>query len=412
MNFKARLITHELFSGVTFGIFLAVQGMFILEKGVEVWQIGLLFGAVVIATAMFELPFGALADIHGRIKIYRISRVVQILAISSAMLAFNFWFLLGVMILLGMAEALNSGTIDAWYVEQIKSRGEEEKLQSYISAFQASIAAGLAVGAIAGGYIPNILPAFDGFPPTPAFDGFPPTTWNLIITASLGAIHLLLTPYLFREGESRPEVADKQEITKQIGEAVRFSITHPIIRDLLLVGATLGLAMVIIEAYWQPRLIQIAGAPTYTVLGWATAGYFAMAIIGPMLISAIAEKTNASPATQMKVLPFILALAMYVIAAQTALGPYLAAYMGLMLFISMFNPPAMTMLNNETSDDIRSTMQSIFSLVLRGGGAISAFGFSALIKRWDITTVWQLVAVIVLTIAIFRIISAQKSTPG
>lgn len=39
MNFKARLITHELFSGVTFGIFLAVQAMFILEKGVEVWQI-------------------------------------------------------------------------------------------------------------------------------------------------------------------------------------------------------------------------------------------------------------------------------------------------------------------------------------------------------------------------------------
>ena len=329
--------------------------------------------------------------------------MVVIAAITSAIFAFNFWFLLGVMVLLGLAEALNSGTIDAWYVEQIKNNGDEEKLQSFISAFQASMAAGLAVGAILGGYIPNIMPAIDGFPPT---------TWNLIITASLGVTHLLLTPYLFREGESRPEVADKQEITKQIGEAVRFSITHPIIRDLLLVGATLGLAMVIIEAYWQPRLIQIAGAPTYTVLGWATAGYFAMAIIGPMLISAIAEKTNASPVTQMKVLPFILALAMYVIAAQTALGPYLAADMGLMLFVSMFNPPAMTMLNNETSDDIRSTMQSIFSLVLRGGGAISAFGFSALIKRWDITTVWQLVAVIVLTIAIFRIISARKSTSG
>ncbi len=402
MNFKARLITHELFSGLAFGIFLAVQGMFILEKGVEVWQIGLLFGTVVIATALFELPFGALADIHGRIKVYRLSRLVVIFAITSAIFAFNFWFLLVVMALLGMAEALNSGTIDAWYVEQIKSNGDEEKLQSFISAFQASMAAGLAVGAILGGYIPNIMPAIEGYPPT---------TWNLIITASLGVIHLLLTPYLFREGETRPETPDKQEITKQIGAAVRFSITHPIIRDLLLVGATLGLAMVIIEAYWQPRLIQIAGAPTYTVLGWATAGYFAMAIIGPMLISAIAERTNASPTTQLKVLPFILALAMYAIAAQTAIGPYLAAYMGLMLFVSMFNPPAMTMLNNETSDGIRSTMQSIFSLVLRGGGAISAFGFSALIKRWDITTVWQMIAVIVLIVAIFRIITARKSTP-
>jgi len=399
MNFKTRMITHEFFLGITFGIFLAVQAMFILEKGVEVWQIGLLFGVVVISTALFELPFGALADIHGRIKVYRISRLLQILAVTCAIFAFNFWFLLFVMALLGMAEALNSGTIDAWYVEQIKSNGDEEKLQSFISVFQASMAAGLAVGAVLGGYIPNIMPVIEGFPPT---------TWNLIITVSLGVIHLLLTPFLFREGESCPASAVKQDVLKQIGAAVRFSITHPVIRDLLLVGATLGLAMVIIEAYWQPRLIQIAGEPTYALLGWATAGYFAMAIIGPMLIGVISEKTNASPATQMKVLPFVLALAMYLIAAQTAVGPYLAAYMGLMLFVSMFNPPAMTMLNNETSDGIRSTMQSIFSLVLRGGGAISALVFSGLIKRWDIATVWQIIAVIVLVVALYRVIRDRK----
>ena len=123
MNVKARLITHELFSGVIFSIFLAVQGMFILEKGVAARQIGLLFGAVVVSIAAFELPFGALADIHGRIKIYRISRVVVLLALTSAIFAFNFWFLLAVMVLLGLAEALNSGTIDAWYVEQIKATG-------------------------------------------------------------------------------------------------------------------------------------------------------------------------------------------------------------------------------------------------------------------------------------------------
>jgi len=400
MSFKVRMITHETFSGLGFGIFLAVQGMFILEKGVEVWQIGLLFGTVVIATAAFELPFGALADIHGRIKIYRLSRIVSLFALTLVIFVFNFWLLVCVMVLLGLAEALNSGTIDAWYVEQIKNNGDEEKLQSFISVFQASMATGLAVGAVIGGYIPNILPAIEGFPPT---------TWNLIIAAALGAFHLMITPYLFSEGETRRDRVDKQEITKQIGAAVRFSITHPIIRDLLLVGATLGLAMVIIEAYWQPRLIEIAGAPTYTVLGWATAGYFAMAIIGPMLISLIAKKTNASPATQLKVLPFVLALTMYLVASQTAIGPYLAAYMGLMLFISMFSPPAATMLNNETSDDIRSTMQSIFSLVLRGGGAISAFGFSALIKSWDITTVWQLIAIIVLVVALFRVIRSRKS---
>lgn len=401
MNFKSRIITHEFFTGLTFGIFVAVQGMLILEKGIDVWQIGLLFGTVVVATAVFELPFGALADIHGRIKVYRISRVVVIFALTSAIFAFNFWVLLVVMALLGMAEALNSGTIDAWYVEQIKGRGETDKLQTYISTFQASMAAGLAIGAITGGYIPKFLPAFENYPPT---------TWNLIIAAVLGTTHLLITPLLFREGETRIKKAAKQDVANQIASTVRYSFTHPIIRDVLLLGATSGLAMVIIEAYWQPRLIEIAGEATYTLLGWATAGYFAMAIVGPMLISFIAERTNASPTVQLKILPFILTVSMYAIAAQTAIGPYLAAYMGLMLFISMFNPPAMTLLNNETSDDIRSTMQSIFSLVLRGGGAISAFVFSGLIKRWDIATVWQMIAVVVLIVALFRLFNGRKNT--
>ena len=136
--------------------------------------------------------------------------------------------------------------------------------------------------------------------------------------------------------------------------------------------------MVIIEAYWQPRLSQIVGEPPYAVLGWATARYFAMTIVGPMLISFIADKFDASPAVQIKVLPFILALGLNVVAIQTTLAPFLAAYMSMMLFISMFNPPA-------------TTMQSIFSLVLRGGGAVSMFVFAGLIKRWDITTVRKIV---------------------
>jgi len=400
MNFKARLITHELLSGFTFGIFIAVQGMLILEKGVEIWQVGLLYGTVVVATAVFELPFGALADIHGRIKIYRLSRFVMIIAIIGIILTSNFLIILASMALLGMAEALNSGTIDAWSVEQIKKRGDSEKLQSYISIFQSSTAAGLAVGAILGGYIPKIMPTLENYPPT---------TWNLIFTAALAVLHLILTPYLFREGEARSKDVDKKEIAKQIGNAIRFSFNHAIVRDILLIGLVLGLAMVSIEAYWQPRIMEIAGAPTYTLLGWATAGYFAMAIIGPILITKLAEWTNASPATQLKFLPFILALAMFVIASQTAIGPYLAAYMGVMLFISMFNAPGMTILNNEVTDEIRSTMQSIYSLVLRGGGAISAFGFSLIIKQWDIATAWQIIGIIVLVFAVYRLLASRKA---
>ena len=50
MNFKLRVMTHELISGMSGGLILAVQGLFFLEKGTEPWQLGLLLGAAVVST--------------------------------------------------------------------------------------------------------------------------------------------------------------------------------------------------------------------------------------------------------------------------------------------------------------------------------------------------------------------------
>ena len=74
MSFIKRMIVHEVLSGFGFGLFLAVQGVFFLEKGVEVWQIGVLFGAIALSTSIFEIPFGAVADTYGRIRVFRISK--------------------------------------------------------------------------------------------------------------------------------------------------------------------------------------------------------------------------------------------------------------------------------------------------------------------------------------------------
>ena len=50
MNFKARMITHEVVSGLGYGLFLAIQGIFFLEKGMDLWMIGVIFGATGVAT--------------------------------------------------------------------------------------------------------------------------------------------------------------------------------------------------------------------------------------------------------------------------------------------------------------------------------------------------------------------------
>jgi len=70
------MITHEALSGLGFGFILAVLGVFYIEKGLSLWQISILFGTTGASTALFELPFGAVTDIHGHLRIYCISKLV------------------------------------------------------------------------------------------------------------------------------------------------------------------------------------------------------------------------------------------------------------------------------------------------------------------------------------------------
>ena len=402
MSLKARVMAHQTISGITGGMFLAVQGLFFLEKGAEPWQLGLLLGAAVVSTTVFELPFGALADIYGRIKVFRLARTVFLLATIVAIFATSFWYLMLGMALFGLAEALKTGAIDAWAVEQINTRGEKDKLQSYLSVFDSSLMTGLTIGAIGGGYIPELLPKLEGFPPS---------AWNLIIMCGLIVLHLLATPYLFKEGEEVSGKTEKRDMFGQIKSGLQFSKNNRTVRDLLLVGAMIGLGIISVESYWQARLTSIIGEPTYSLLGWITAGYFMAGIFGPILITAVANRFNASARLQLLVMPIVSGIALLVLATQTTVAPFVVAYMAIMLFISMFYSPMATLLNNETSDDLRSTMQSMSSLSIRGGAAISALGFAALVKVWGIQSVWQFVAGITLIIGILRIVQALRRSP-
>ncbi|MDX1472648.1 MAG: hypothetical protein R3309_00680, partial [Reinekea sp.] len=76
-------------------------------------------------------------------------------------------------------------------------------------------------------------------------------------------------------------------------------------------------------------------------------------------------------------------------------------FMGVMACV---NIPVTVLLNDHTEDRIRSTMQSVMSLVLQGGGACAAFALAPVIQHWGIGTIWHGLAVALLSLAIFRLV--------
>ena len=44
MYFKARLVTGQTLSGLAYGFWLATAGIYFIDKGLELWMVGLILG--------------------------------------------------------------------------------------------------------------------------------------------------------------------------------------------------------------------------------------------------------------------------------------------------------------------------------------------------------------------------------
>jgi len=395
-NFRTRLIVNELLQGCLYGVLIVVQALVFIEKGIPAWQMGYFIGTMGIVAVVLEVPFGALADRVGRIKTYRFA--IFVLILSGALLLWGtHWIVLLIGIIgSGAAKALESGTYSAWYVERLNENGWEDKTEKLTGQLQATAALGLMIGAIGGGYLPDILGARFGFSGT---------EWNLLAFLVLNIVHLPVTYLVFG---AKPEAPHEHEAVS-FGAALNESLKNRAIKEVLLLGLLVGFIMAPIETYWQPRYIEIVPDTEYSIFGWITFGYFAMAIIGPILIGVIAEKVGLTTRWQVRVVPVIAAISVLVLGLAQTQGTFLGGYFGFMLFFSMAGPALFTMLNDASSDQVRATMQSVSSLTFTLGGALAAYGLPSLIRVIGIGDTLALTAAVCGgALAVLALINGQK----
>ncbi len=393
--FKFRLSVDKFLVGFYFGLFLALQGVLLIEKGVQVWQLGFILGAITISATLFEVPFGATADNYGRLKVYRISRLVYIGSIFLFLLFDDFSFIFAAAILLGLSNALSSGTIDAWYVERLKEKGRMDLLLSLKGLLQAMMAAGMVAGSLTGGYLPIFLGQWGNIAGA---------DWNLIAILFLSIFHLSLTYFLFQEGEEiiqKTEKAPGKAVGKTIINALHDARNNPIIIELLIIGSFIGFILTTIESYWQPKILQFDEHAEYYIFGWISAGYFSMAIIGPILIGILSHNLKLKKIYIVRTIIFILIIFMIATALAVGVYSFIIAYFLFMLFFSMVNPPAFALLNEQVNDENRSTMLSLFSLTFALGAALSAFTIPFLVRVIGISNSWLAASTLIAVFLIF-----------
>jgi MFS family permease len=111
------------------GLLFPISVLLPLDRGLSLSQVGMAFAAQGVLVLALELPTGGLSDSCGRRQVLPPSTVIGIAALGLLVVADSFGEFLVVYALQGVYRALDSGPLEAWYVDATLAADPDARLE-------------------------------------------------------------------------------------------------------------------------------------------------------------------------------------------------------------------------------------------------------------------------------------------
>lgn len=349
------------------GMVIPVLILLLTARELSLAQVGVLMSVYGITTLLMELPTGGLADTWGRRPVIVTSAIVQILmfvglAFVSAPAAIAACLAAG-----GLARALSSGPLEAWFVDAALPDDVERGL----AHGQMAEALALGLGAVAGGLLTRVGSLPDSGP------GLISMSIPFLVAAVLGAAFALAAWLLLRETRVR-----SASVGKTMGRAGVIALKNPGVRRLMLVALALGMVLGGVELVAPDRVAQLVGSPTEAaaIFGFLTATAFVVSASGAWLGTRL-------PGRRVLVAggAFLGAGLLLIGLAAPVLAIAGVTYLGVYLCIGIQGPLTAALLHSRVTSDVRSTMLSVESLALQAGGTVASLAVGWLVTHRGLT---------------------------
>jgi MFS family permease len=394
------------------GLVAPVLVLLLRARGLELPVIGALFAVYTVVVILLELPTGSFADVLGRRRTLVISRILSVVSLAGMAVATDVIQFGAVMALAGTARALQSGPLEAWYVDSVRSVDPDGDVRRGISRAQAVEAAALAVGAVVGGLMPSL---FDGLPA----DGLLiPLSIPWLAAAALQGLGLIAVVLLMIEppnGARVPVARIVRDVPSTVANGLRLAGGDRSIRLVLGAMAAFGFALSALETVAPVQFATLLGGEesasgAYGVL-------VTLAFLGTSFGSAVAPRAAHVVGSGPRTAAIVTALMATALAGMATGASFLlvaALYVAFYLFAGVAGP-----LNNETlhqrvEADQRATLLSVVSLAQMSGGLVSNMLVPA-IAAISFGLGWAIAAAVVLAGAALlamlpRIVTRRRAT--
>lgn len=355
------------------GLLIPVLVLLLLARGLDLGDVGLLMAVQGVVVMALELPTGGLADAHGRRPVLVAAAAIEAVATGLLVVAGTLPLLVAVFVLQGVYRALESGPLDAWYVDASQAADAEADVGSGLAAGGVALGLAVAAGTLASGGLVALGPVagIDAL-------ALPLVAAVVLRVVELGAVWRLLAevrPPAGRGALRRSVV----EVPAVLGQARRLITGDRTLLALLAVELLWGLGMVAFETFTPPRLETVTGSAEQAaaLMGPASAAAWLVSAGGAAAVPALTRRVGAAVAgAWMRVAQGLTTAGIALAAGSVGV---IGAFLLTMALHGAANPVHQAILHRSVEGPThRATVVSANSLTAMGGGAVGGVALGAL----------------------------------
>lgn len=352
--------------------FFATYVPFLVEKGMNLWQVNVINSFFMLFVILAEMPTGSFADRFGRHHSITISCFLLMISFLMYYFSQSFWLFVLAEIVGAIGQTFVSGAAEAWLVDSLKARDEFYLKEKVFRQELTSKSIGLMIGCLLGAYLGNIN-----------------LSWPWLATAFFMFLAGIFSLIFIKENYVRETSKDsKSGFVKQVSEAWHYGVKN---KELLYIMSFCGLMALSVQALNMQWTLMFKNSYNFSSLNL---GYLFVSISIAVALGGKISKKFKNWFKNEKLLliipQLITAVAIIITSQINGLVLVTSAFLLHEFGRGIFSPLKQDYMNNRIESEKRATLLSLESMFTKLGAFIGLIASGFLANSFGINLTWFL----------------------